>query len=80
MPAVNTHIAGLEVDALWRDQRLVVELDGHAFHHTRAAFERDRIRDAQLQLAGYRVLRVTFERLETDRAEVAATVRALLGP
>jgi very-short-patch-repair endonuclease len=77
-PAVNAQAAGLEVDALWPDQQLVVELDGHAFHHTRAAFERDRIRDAKLQLAGYRVLRVTHERLETEWAVVAAVVRALL--
>jgi very-short-patch-repair endonuclease len=56
---VNAHIKGLEVDALRSEQRLVVELDGYAFHHDRAAFERDRTRDATLQLAGYRVLRVT---------------------
>jgi very-short-patch-repair endonuclease len=61
------------------DQRLVVELDGHEFHRTRAAFERDRIRDAALQLAGFRVLRITYRRLEQEPAEVIATVRALLG-
>jgi hypothetical protein len=77
-PAVNIVVSGLEVDAVWPDQRLVVELDGHAFHHTRAAFERDRLRDATLQLAGYRVLRVTHRRLEREPATVAETVRALL--
>jgi len=58
-------VAGLEVDAVWPQWRLVAELDGYAFHGTRAAFERDRERDARLQLAGYRVLRFTHRKLET---------------
>ena len=53
-PAVNVSVAGFEVDAVWPDRGLVVELDGYAFHRTRAAFERDRVRDAKLQLAGLR--------------------------
>ena len=58
--------------------QLVVELDGHAFHRTRAAFERDRVRDASLQVAGYRVLRITHRRLEAEPAAVIAEARALL--
>ena len=53
---MNALVEGLEVDALWPEQRLIVELDGYAFHRTRASFESDRARDATLQLAGYRVL------------------------
>jgi hypothetical protein len=77
-PEVNVWLAGFEVDALWREQRLVVELDGFAFHGARLAFERDRMRDAAIQLAGYRVLRVTHRRLEAEPGAVAGTVRALL--
>jgi Protein of unknown function (DUF559) len=77
-PTVNAHVEGLEVDALWPEQRLIVELDGYAFHRTRASFEHDRTRDATLQLAGYRVLRVTHRRLEAEPAAVAGTVRSLL--
>jgi very-short-patch-repair endonuclease len=77
-PAVNMFVAGFEVDVLWAEQRLVVELDGYAFHGNRPAFERDRVRDAALQLAGYRVLRVTHRRLETGPASVAAMVRSVL--
>jgi very-short-patch-repair endonuclease len=56
----------------------VVELDGRQYHHTRVAFERDRIRDAALQVAGYRVLRITWKRLHREPQVVAATIRALL--
>ena len=80
MPTLNTRVNGYEVDAYWPEHRLVVELDGHEFHRTRGAFERDRIRDAELQLAGYRVLRVTHRRLTTAPDEVMAAVHSLLGP
>jgi very-short-patch-repair endonuclease len=77
-PAVNAPLLGFEVDALWPRQRLVAELDGFAFHRHRAAFERDRTRDATLQAAGYRVVRFTYRRLEQEPAAVAAQLRALL--
>jgi hypothetical protein len=77
-PAANLWIAGGEADVSWPERRLVVELDTAAHHQTRAAFERDRARDAALQLAGYRVLRVTDRRLDAQPQEVLAAVRAML--
>ncbi len=77
-PATNLWIAGGEADAVWEEHGLVVELDSHGFHGTRAAFERDRRRDAELLLAGYRVVRVTETRLEREPAAVARDVAALL--
>ena len=77
-PQVNTLVAGFEVDMAWPEARLVVELDGHEFHRTRAAFERDRARDAALQVAGHRVLRVTDRRLTRERGAVVDAVRALI--
>lgn len=68
------------MDVAWPDQRLIVELDSHAFHGTRAAFEDDRIRDAILQAAGYRVIRITHRRMEAAAAEVVQVLRALLSP
>jgi very-short-patch-repair endonuclease len=41
------------VDFLWRNQALVVEVDGWESHRTRSAFEQDRARDARLALHGY---------------------------
>ena len=79
-PTVNGWLAGFEVDALWSDRRLVVELDSYSFHRTRASFDRDRAKDAALQLAGYRVVRVTDRQLNSQPDQVAARVRALLDP
>jgi hypothetical protein len=77
--AVNVVVAGHEVDALWRGARLVVEVDGFEYHGTHAAFERDRARDADLQLAGFRVLRVTAQRLWREPQAIASTIGSLIG-
>ncbi|HWP32915.1 MAG TPA: DUF559 domain-containing protein [Solirubrobacterales bacterium] len=63
---------------MWPQQRLIVELDGFAYHHHRAAFERDRTRDAALVAAGYRVLRITHRRLHREAATIADQLRHLL--
>jgi predicted transcriptional regulator of viral defense system len=56
----------LEVDCLWREQRLVVELDGLGAHGTVAAIEEDRRRDGLLQAHSFSVHRFTDRRLATD--------------
>jgi very-short-patch-repair endonuclease len=76
--AVNARVGPYEVDFLWRPQRLIAEVDGYAFHAGRAAFERDRLRDAELAAAGWRVLRVTWRQIaETPEAVVARIAAAL---
>ena len=47
--ATNVELLGHEADAFWPREQLVVELDGYAFHRHRAAFERDRAKDAAMQ-------------------------------
>jgi very-short-patch-repair endonuclease len=59
-PQTNQLIDGIEVDAVWRRWRLVAELDGWAFHSTRAAFQRDRDRSNDLTAEGWTVLRFTY--------------------
>lgn len=66
------------VDALWRRERVVVETDGRASHGTAAAFERDRWRDAQLQRAGYAVVRLTWRRVVHEAPAVARTLGEIL--
>jgi very-short-patch-repair endonuclease len=77
-PEVNVKLDRFEVDFLWRDQRLVVEVDGWGSHRTRTAFEEDRARDARLEVLGYRVVRFTWRQLTAEAAAVAQTIRALL--
>jgi very-short-patch-repair endonuclease len=77
-PEVNVRICDFDVDFLWQEQRLVVEVDGWDSHHTRSAFEEDRARDLKLKLLGYEVLRCTWRQLTEDPAAVASALRTLL--
>ena len=78
LPRTNARVAGWEVDAFWPAQRLIVEVDGWTYHRTRQAFERDRRKDAALQAAGYRVIRITGRRLTTEPYAVTAQLTLLL--
>jgi very-short-patch-repair endonuclease len=78
-PAVNQRVGPYVVDFLWEEQRLIVETDGRATHGTRAAFERDRARDAHLTAAGYRVVRFTYRQVAHEPDTVARLLSSLLG-
>jgi hypothetical protein len=58
-PELNVLVEGFLVDALWRDQQLVVELDSWTHHRSKRAFVEDRHKVAVLQLADYVVLPLT---------------------
>jgi hypothetical protein len=73
-PELNVLVEGFLVDALWRDLMLIVELDSWSHHRSHRAFEEDRRRDAVLQLAGYRVLRIT--KLDDYAAELLSAAVA----
>jgi very-short-patch-repair endonuclease len=73
-PQTNAALAGHEVDFLWPSHRLVVEVDGYAFHSKRSSFERDRRRDAALTLAGCRVIRITWRQITEQPELVIATL------
>lgn len=81
-PRVNatvwTGATSYEVDFLWAEQRLVIETDGGTVHRTRRAFEQDRVRDADLTLAGYTVVRFTWRRVIEEPAAVADILARLL--
>jgi Transcriptional regulator, AbiEi antitoxin/Protein of unknown function (DUF559) len=74
-------LASAHGPALTRNAGVVVEVDGYAFHSTRAAFERDRVRDAELQCAGLTVIRVTWRQLvEAPEAILVQLARTLARP
>jgi very-short-patch-repair endonuclease len=79
VPEVNAQVAALEVDLLWRHERVVAEADSLQFHLSRAAMERDRRRDAVLTAQGFRVLRFTSRQVNHRPNEVIAALRAVLG-
>lgn len=66
------------VDFAWTRERLVVETDGYAFHADRASYRADRRRTNALVLAGWRVLRFSWEDVLHDPEHVVATVREAL--
>jgi very-short-patch-repair endonuclease len=61
--ALNQNVAGHKVDVIYTAARLVVELDGRAYHQRRAQMRADRHRDTDVQLAGFRVLRLVWDDL-----------------
>jgi predicted transcriptional regulator of viral defense system len=70
-PEVNARIEGIEVDFVWRDRRLIVEVDGYAYHRSPTAFEADRERGVRLIVAGWRLLRFTWTQITRRSAWVA---------
>lgn len=77
-PLTNILILDHEVDAYWPSHRLVIEMDSWEHHSHRAAFERDRTRDAKMEVAGYRVIRLTHRQLETEATRIATQLRQIL--
>jgi very-short-patch-repair endonuclease len=68
----------IEVDFLWRARRLAIETDAFGTHGTRQSFERDRLRDQRLKLAGYDSLRFTHRQIASNPGGVVATLTTLL--
>jgi hypothetical protein len=51
------------VDLLYRSARLIIECDGRRWHTRERDFERDRRRDNEALLAGWRIFRITWDEL-----------------
>jgi very-short-patch-repair endonuclease len=77
-PSVNARAAGYEVDFLWPEPRVVVELDGYVFHSSRRAFERDHRKTNDLESADYAVRRFTWRQITEQPHAVVAVIAVAL--
>jgi hypothetical protein len=78
VPVMGAPLFGYIVDALFVDERVIVELDSWQFHKDKIAFETDRERDAVTLAHGYVTVRVTEERLENRPDREAHWLDAIL--
>jgi very-short-patch-repair endonuclease/predicted transcriptional regulator of viral defense system len=78
IPETNVHIGRWEVDFLWREANLVVEVDAYSTHSSPFAFERDRRKDAELRARGLTVQRFTAAQVGADAAAVLAWIAGAL--
>ena len=60
---------------LWRNARLIVELDGREAHSTATQLAADAKRQAALERWGFRVLRFSWAQVNFEADRVAASVR-----
>jgi hypothetical protein len=67
-----------QVDCLWPEARLVVELDGFKAHGTKRAFRKDRRRSRRLEAHRFTVVRITEDQLASEPLQVAADLRTFL--
>ncbi len=74
---VGTVVA--ELDYAYPDARIAIEVDGYGIHlRSREAFEHDRQRQNELEIAGWRVLRFTSHALHDEPTRVANQVERML--
>jgi len=77
-PVPQCPVEGKRRDFVWPQARVVVEIDGRAYHDTTHAFEQDRLRGNEVTLAGWIHLRFTRRRVVFRGKEVEGDlVRAL---
>jgi very-short-patch-repair endonuclease len=77
LPETNVRIAGWEVDALFRDQRVAVEIDGYGNHRSPAQVRRDRRKDQALRQNGLTPIRYSDEQLEDPQDLIAELTKLL---
>jgi len=70
VPEVNVRIEGWTVDALWRREGVVVELDGYGNHRSRAQTDRDRHKELCLRRAGFVVIRYSEDQVREEPQSV----------
>src|ERR1700733_812261 len=73
--AVNVYVEGVLVDAVWWEQKLVVELDGRDNHSSWNQIQNDRSKELRLRAGGFDVVRYGTRQCEEEPALVEADLR-----
>jgi very-short-patch-repair endonuclease len=83
-PRMNAHLAirsrFYEVDCLWEDRKVAIELDGGGAHGTKKAFQDDRERDRILAAERWTTARITWRQITETPSEVASDLHLILTP
>ena len=81
-PRMNADLAVrgrfFEIDALWEEQRVALELDSRGVHGTNKRFETDRQRDRILVAEGWKTLRITWRQLQEEPEAIVADLELAL--
>ena len=78
IPEPNVRIGRYRPDMLWRDAKLIVELDGTDAHHSAAQLAADAARQAHLESLGYTVIRFSWAEVRYAPDAVVAKLRTHL--
>ena len=73
MPQLNPMVAGKEADLVWRDRRLIIEIDGGPYHQD---VGEDARKERIWRGAGYTVRRLPAEEVATGLLAIAPNVTA----
>lgn len=74
----NYPVGGYVVDVAFPRQKVAIEIDGFAFHTSSDDFHRDRLRQNNIALLGWQVLRFTWLDLTEYPERVIATLHAAI--
>jgi very-short-patch-repair endonuclease len=75
----NVDLDGSVPDMVWREAKLIVEIDGWEHHRSRDRFEGDRRKDALRATRGWLTLRFTGRRIRDEPCAVIAEIALMLG-
>lgn len=78
MPEANHRLGRWEVDGVWRDLGVAVELDSWRWHGGRWQFHVDRKKGLAINRAGFELVRLTWPQVKYEQREVAETLRLTL--
>lgn len=66
------------VDIAWPEVKVAIEVDGYGYHSSRSAMDRDHRKQNALVLQGWKVLRISWDRVHRDPDGFVAEIAALL--